>query len=142
MLSQWLTTLPEGTVLREGDEVSALGVKSHAHDCADAPPQCLIVSVIETDTKCELLAFIASRSPLNLIPTVDPEDANPSSSEKKFKISIQKERQTQASMLARQGDSLLPGLCWRELTNTLQRLLYSSERALTSGAPREPIRKA
>ncbi|KAL8290289.1 hypothetical protein RQP46_003228 [Phenoliferia psychrophenolica] len=59
-----------GTVLRDGDE-------------------CLIVSVIETDTK------------------FDPEDPNPSSSEKKLKVANQRDRQAQALLLARQATALL-----------------------------------
>ncbi|KAM0746397.1 adenine nucleotide alpha hydrolases-like protein [Meredithblackwellia eburnea MCA 4105] len=59
-----------GTVLRDGDE-------------------CMIVSVIETDTK------------------FDPEDGQGSASEKKAKISNQKDRQVNASMLSRQATALL-----------------------------------
>ncbi|ORY91609.1 hypothetical protein BCR35DRAFT_298845 [Leucosporidium creatinivorum] len=59
-----------GTVLRDGDE-------------------CLLVSVMETDTK------------------FDSDDANPSSSEKKAKITNQRERQANALMLSRQATALL-----------------------------------
>ncbi|KAK4698251.1 hypothetical protein P7C70_g8031, partial [Phenoliferia sp. Uapishka_3] len=59
-----------GTVLRDGDE-------------------CMIVSVMETDTK------------------LDSDDSNPSSSEKKNRIANQKDRQLNASMLSRQATALL-----------------------------------
>ncbi|GAA5922270.1 hypothetical protein JCM1841_001391 [Sporobolomyces salmonicolor] len=59
-----------GTVLREGDE-------------------CIIVSVMETDTK------------------FDSEDANPSASSKAAKLANQRERQTAALQLTRQATALL-----------------------------------